>query len=171
MAQSKKYTDKDKKLHPIVKKLMADHHTEVVVTWASALRGDRGWTVTSKQLGWNKFHGVVPDIIKALERLKGTPRKKPKYRELKFASDREFNAWLKTVADRSIYFQDFQQDLQKIIVDKEGEILHANLQTDIWCGKFVNLEYLVIGKPVMMWDNDDRIWNTMSRLVIEEIIS
>ena len=50
---------------------------------------------------------------------------------------------------KKIHFEDHQQDLLWITVDKDGLIVDCNLQKPIWCGLKVYLPKLVKGK--MIW--------------------
>lgn len=94
------------------------------------------------------------------------PTPKAKYRELKFGSNASFNKWLKKTAKKQIFFQDRGQDLTCIWIDEEGEILHANLQTSVWCGAFVNMETMKIHKPIDFFIHGK--WQTMN-FIVEEI--
>lgn len=94
----------------------------------------------------------------------------PKYRDLRFNKVDTFNRWLDEKATKIIWFEDEGQDLNAIWIDDEGEILHCNLQTEIWCGRFVNVNELKEGEPVKM-HFEHTGWRTMMKLIVEKIES
>lgn len=96
-------------------------------------------------------------------------RTEPKYRDHRFETEELFEQWLHQIAKKQIIFRDHQQDLTSIWIDEEGEILHANLQTSIWCGKIVNIASLKLFTPIEIWDKDLNCFDTFHRLVPEEI--
>ncbi len=169
MARSKKYTDQDAKLHPIVKALKTRGFTGIEVTWQGAMSSNRGWTISTHQRPHLKYVQEVPDIVKIIMAMDTSGLKISQYRHLKFKGKKELEEWIKTKAHRAIFFAG-DQDLQKIIVDSNGEILDANLQSEIWDGRFINLTTLTTDKPIQMWNTEKQEWQTMERLVVEEII-
>jgi len=50
---------------------------------------------------------------------------------------------------KKIHFEDHQQDLLWIIVDKNGLIIECNLQNFVWCGMTVYFPKLAVGE--MVW--------------------
>jgi hypothetical protein len=98
-----------------------------------------------------------------------TALKTPQYKDKKgFETEEQFEQWLASLKPTVITFRDFGQDLQKIWVDSEGEILHANLQTSIWCGRFVNMETLSVGTNIELQDIMKPKWNPM-RFIVDTI--
>lgn len=75
---------------------------------------------------------------------------KSKYRNLKFETDKAFKNWLDETATDKIELIDKGQDLTTIWIDQHGEILHCNLQTSVWCGKFVCLSELREGDNIFI---------------------
>lgn len=68
MPTHKKYTDKDAKLHKIVKALQKIGHTDIEVTWANAMSQSRGWTVKTKQWPYVRFYGDLDSILIEIEK-------------------------------------------------------------------------------------------------------
>lgn len=97
--------------------------------------------------------------------MKNQNNMKPQYRDLKFKTDAQFQKWLTETARFKIDFRDYGQDLQTIWTDEHGEILHANLQTGTWCGKFVDVTRLKIGKGILMNVRDSFQFNEMNFVV------
>ena len=100
---------------------------------------------------------------------------KPQFRDLKFATDEDFNVWLEKTHAKRITFVDWGRDLTDFWVVPSGEIIHSNLQTDIWCGKFVNLETVKVGEPIEMWmdwnsgTDTENDWKRMKGLIVESV--
>lgn len=94
---------------------------------------------------------------------------KPLYRNLKFSTEAKFQEWLDNTATRRIDFMDHGQDLTAIWIDDKGEILHANLQTSIWCGKMVDPEAVTLGVPIRIWDDAKKDYYEYIRLYIDDI--
>lgn len=95
----------------------------------------------------------------------------PKFKNVRFKKDGAFEAWLQKHTSIEVEFQDQMQDFLKCWVHSSGEILHANLQSGIWNGKFVNIEALEEGQPIQLWDKDKKEWRGMGRLIIDNIIT
>lgn len=95
-------------------------------------------------------------------------RKLPKYKTLTFETEEGFDTWLKTMAKKIIHFKDEGQDLIIMWVDSEGEILHCNLQTSIWCGRFVNMDKLEVGHNIELQDTQKDQWNQM-KFIIDKV--
>lgn len=89
------------------------------------------------------------------------------YKNAKFP-EKAFEGWLKRTTTQIVEFEDNGQDLLKIWISKEGEILHANLQTSIWCGLFVKTSFAV-GKCLKMWNPDSHRWLSFPALVVDKI--
>lgn len=93
---------------------------------------------------------------------------KPKYTHLNFDTKDGLEAWLKTVRHKVITFEDHGQDLRTIVVDKEGEIVICDLQSKIWCGRYINMDELTVGENIQMQDKIGGHWNTM-KFIIEKV--
>jgi hypothetical protein len=104
--------------------------------------------------------------------------KQPKFKDLKFETEDEFEEWLyKTHLVRIELFGD--QDLTTLFVAESGEILLSNLQGDIWHGKFVDfempkvLDFETLNQKektyLKIFNNDLMKWET-TNLEIEQII-
>ncbi len=70
----------------------------------------------------------------------------PQFKSKRFRSEKVFNVWLDNSTKYQIEFYDNGQDLLKIWVHSSGEILHCNLQSGIWNGKFINVHSIAL-KP------------------------
>jgi len=81
--------------------------------------------------------------------------KKPIYKDVSFESEKEFQAWLKKTTVCEIEFEDHGQDLMKIWIAENGEILHANLQASIWNGRFVDVENLEEFTPIHLYQGSE----------------
>lgn len=97
-----------------------------------------------------------------------TAIKKPQFKELTFKSRSAFNAWLKNTTSKTITFQDFGQDMQRMHIHKSGEILHCDFHGNLYNGLFVNLEVLKVGEMLQTFSVEEGIikW---TRLVIAKI--
>ena len=82
------------------------------------------------------------------------------FKEITFKSEAEFNEWLEKTTYKKIFFKDKGQDLMKIWIAESGEILHANLQSSIWNGRFVNMENLEKGSFIQFWNGAG--WDIMN---------
>lgn len=172
MGKPKFYTDQDAgKCHPIVEALKKAGHRQVKVEWNDALSRNRGWTIRTDKIPYRKFYGTIPNIVRVIQNLSVVAQKHPQYRDVRFETDDELHQWLDKTATRTIEFEDRGQDLLKIWIDAEGEILHTNAQGDIWCGRFIDTTKLNIEKPIDMWFNDQLQWSTMRKLVVDKIHS
>lgn len=71
---------------------------------------------------------------------------KSKYKDLKFKSKEEFEEWLKTLTKYHIFFEYKGQDFVEWFIDKNGEILHSDMQAWVWNGKMLDVKTLKVGK-------------------------
>jgi len=95
---------------------------------------------------------------------KHTPMKS-KHKYLTFNTLFQFKKWLKATTAYQITFEDKGQDLLQIWIDKDGEILHANLQVSIWIGRMVEVKKLAVGKPINIWVKDH--WEPYNGLIVK----
>jgi hypothetical protein len=72
------------------------------------------------------------------------------YKNKKFKSIEEFNAWIKNIGDYNIYFKDNGQDCQRWTIDKRGEVLDADMQSSVWNGSIVSLKDLKTNKGILI---------------------
>lgn len=84
------------------------------------------------------------------------------FKEITFKSQTEFNEWLEKTTHKKIFLKDKGQDLMKLWVSESGEILHANLQSSIWNGRFVNMETLAKNTNLCLWNNQTSEWDVMN---------
>ena len=84
------------------------------------------------------------------------------FKEITFKSETEFNEWLEKTTYKKIFFKDKGQDLMKIWIAESGEILHANLQSSIWNGRFVNMKTLAKNTNLCLWNNQTAGWDVMN---------
>lgn len=84
------------------------------------------------------------------------------FKEITFKSETEFNGWLEKTTHKKIFLKDKGQDLMKLWVSESGEILHANMQSSIWNGRFVNMETLAKNTNLCLWDNQTSEWDVMN---------
>ena len=68
--------------------------------------------------------------------------KKSKYRDLKFKSEEDLGKWLSEKTKVIVYFSDNDFDPTRWWIDRNGEILHSDLQASVWNGQFVDMKYL-----------------------------
>lgn len=85
-----------------------------------------------------------------------------KFKEITFKSETEFNEWLEKTTHKKIFLKDKGQDLMKLWVSESGEILHANMQSSIWNGRFVNMETLAKNTNLCLWNNQTSEWDVMN---------
>ncbi len=84
------------------------------------------------------------------------------FKEITFKSETEFNEWLEKTTHKKIFLKDKGQDLMKLWVSESGEILHANMQSSIWNGRFVNMETLAKNTNLCLWNNQTSEWDVMN---------
>ena len=84
------------------------------------------------------------------------------FKEITFKSEKEFNEWLEKTTHKKIFLKDKGQDLMKLWVSESGEILHANMQSSIWNGRFVNMETLAKNINLCLWNNQTSEWDVMN---------
>lgn len=92
---------------------------------------------------------------------------KPKHKNKKFRSEKEFIDWLNSTAHKKITFEDRQQDLSTMWVDERGEILNCDFNNDIYLGKFVDVKNLWENMPIKITFEEG--WRFMKGLIIEKI--
>lgn len=92
----------------------------------------------------------------------------PKYKNQAFNTKKEFEEWLEKTTHKQLVFEDHGQDLQRMFIADNGEIIHCDFQARIYNGLFVNLEALEEFTPVQIWE--DGQWKRKLGLVIEEVI-
>jgi hypothetical protein len=62
---------------------------------------------------------------------------KPKYKDLKFKSEKEFQKWLNKTTKIEIEFEDDGQDFLRWWLDENGEVLYSDLQSAVkYHGKY-----------------------------------
>ena len=92
---------------------------------------------------------------------------KSKYKYLTFNTLTQFEKWLKDNTAFQITFMDAGQDLRRIWIGSDGEILHASLQAGIWNGRRVDPKKITEGSPINIWVKDH--WETYTGLIVETI--
>lgn len=100
-----------------------------------------------------------------------TPELTPKYKEITFSSKADFNEWLKKTTHVEVKFEDHGQDLLKMWIAKNGEIIHCNMQASVYNGLFVNLEALLEFTPIEIniYPNSPTSFERMGGLIVESI--
>lgn len=98
-----------------------------------------------------------------------TTTKKPQFAGLNFLNLSAFKAWLKNHTWKIIEFQDLGQDMQRMYIHKSGEILHCDFHSQLYNGKFVNLDTLNIGEKLQTYSDKRGNYTTWTRLIIENI--
>lgn len=81
--------------------------------------------------------------------------KLPQYKNKKFKSQEEFDIWLKVHTEVKIVFQDDGQDFLEWFVDKNGEVLHGDMQSAIWNGKMVDLYKIHLNEFLPLQDGTE----------------
>jgi hypothetical protein len=71
-----------------------------------------------------------------------------KHKDKKFKTNRGFINWLNRLAKYRIIFIDKGQDCMEWAIDEHGEVLHSYMQSSVWNGMMVDLEWLKIGKNI-----------------------
>lgn len=78
---------------------------------------------------------------------------KPKYKALRFETEKEFEAWLAKTATQKIELVDEGQDFNFFWVDERGEILNTKpFQAGIWNGKIILLNTIKKGHNLVFTD-------------------
>lgn len=92
----------------------------------------------------------------------------PKYKEVVFSTQEEFEDWLASTTYKELIFDDLGQDLRRMHIDERGEILHCNYHGRIYNGSFVNLKELEEFTPVQILEKG--AWVVKYGLLINEIV-
>lgn len=95
--------------------------------------------------------------------------KKSKYRRLRFPDQDAFNLWLSEKARKIIHLKDVGQDMHKIWIDEEGEILHTDFHSHKMNGKFINLDVLEVDSILVARESGKDQWDAYWRLMPEKI--
>ena len=93
----------------------------------------------------------------------------PIYKEKKFSDVQEFKKWLNKTTYKVVKFKDLGQDLLDMYIAKNGEIIHCNLQSYIYNGRFINMNKLKQSIPIEIFENGK--WVKKERLIIDKIIN
>ena len=75
-----------------------------------------------------------------------------KYKNKKFKTQSGFKRWLNKNGKYIISFVDKGQDCLEWVIDEQGEVLHANIQSGVWNGHIVNLKTIKVGKEIGVFD-------------------
>lgn len=70
------------------------------------------------------------------------------YQDIKFETEVEFDRWLKETTAYVVDFLDKGQDLLRIWVAKNNEIINCNLQSSIWNGFVIDKAKLQLGELI-----------------------
>ena len=74
----------------------------------------------------------------------------PKYKDLRFGTEKEFDAWLVKTATQKIELVDEGQDFNFFWIDERGEILNTKpFQAGIWNGKIILLNTIKKGSNLV----------------------
>ena len=92
---------------------------------------------------------------------------KPLHKDKFFNSEKEYKDWLKKLTYKKIELKDKGQDLSTMHISDTGEIIGCDFNSDIYLGRFVNLERLAIHR--VLWVNFEEDWTAMRSLIIEKI--
>lgn len=88
-----------------------------------------------------------------------------RYKNRRFKSEGAFQKWLKLTATRTVEFEDFGQDLQRIWIDERGEIIHCNAQSGVWNGMFLSIEQIAAGRPAWFYFKNEKVWKKMDFII------
>jgi len=80
---------------------------------------------------------------------------KPKYKNVTFKSEKDFEKWLKETTKYHIVFEDKGQDFLEWFVAENGEIIHSDLQSFFWNGKMLKISSIKVGKNPIFLDNKE----------------
>ncbi len=131
-------------------------------------------TITAYPLPYKISYGHYGRSLKNTEPLKilttHTMKKEPQFNTITFVNNTQLALWVNKMADAAIHLKDFGQDMQVIYVHKSGEILNTDFNQDIYIGKFVNMEKLVVNRCLEIWNNETECYDTYAKLIPEEII-
>lgn len=94
---------------------------------------------------------------------------KAKFKDLKFKSEHEMNNWLKEVTFKIIDLKDNGQDMQRIWVHETGEILNSDFNSEIYCGKFIDMKKLAVGNHLNIWDESNERYKIYEGLFVESL--
>lgn len=95
----------------------------------------------------------------------------PVYRQVNgFKSEQEFDKWRDSVTHIIIDLVDYGQDVQRLWVARNGEIIHTDWQSSVWSGGFIDLDRIEKGVPLFLFmptlDIDWRKMKFVPRFVI-----
>lgn len=76
---------------------------------------------------------------------------KPQFADIRFTSQEHLDKWLCRNTAVIVQFNDNGQDMQKMWVHSTGEILHTDMNSVIYSGRFVSVKTIEVGKPIQIW--------------------
>jgi hypothetical protein len=77
----------------------------------------------------------------------------PKYKDLKFGTEKDFEEWLAETATQKIELVDEGQDFLFFWIDKRGEILHTKpFQGSVWNGRIIRSKTIKTGHNMVFTD-------------------
>lgn len=86
-----------------------------------------------------------------------------------FNSQKSFDDWLDKTTFKKLILSDLGQDMTRIYVAENGEILHCNFHSSIYNGRFINMAELDEFCPVEILENGQ--WVRKMGLLVDEIVS
>lgn len=94
---------------------------------------------------------------------------KPQFLNKRFSTNKVFFNWLGETSKLKISFEDKGQDLQNMWVHSTGEILHCDFHARIYNGKFVNINEIKVGEPVLIYNDENSSYDIMHGLVVSDL--
>jgi len=92
---------------------------------------------------------------------------KPKHKNKTFKTQKAFDAWLERTGKYVVDFKDNGQDCLTWHLSQGGEVIHANLQSGVWCGMMVDLSCLKVRRGIRTFKDDmkTQIWDFIIRKI------
>lgn len=75
----------------------------------------------------------------------------PKFKDQKFDNEQLLKLWLLRTASEILHLEDNGQDLLTLWIHESGEVLHADMQSSIWTGSFIDIDRLHNESEVYMY--------------------
>lgn len=92
----------------------------------------------------------------------------PQYKELTFRNQSQLDAWLHETTHWIIELTDEGQDLLKLWIAANQEIINTNTQQSVWCGTFVNMISAKKDSALLMWNPEKEMYRMMD-FTIEKV--
>ena len=95
--------------------------------------------------------------------------KQPQFTKITFTDQEAFGNWLNEHTFKLIHLDGYDSDMSTIWVHETGEILHSDFHSRIYSGRFLNMNKLVVGNPLHIWDDQKNRYVFYGGLVVDAL--